>query len=448
MHAEASENRDRGNRSRDKTISALLWSLVGVGVILRLVNPFFSNPLDFLITDPLRHYWSAKDCLQSGIHQATAYEILDPLGYQIWLSAVLRITGGDRSALALYTGALSIVAPWLWYRWMRLSLGDKQLALVGYAVLSLLPDWIKLYQFFLPETLLLPLIGLSLWLSWRVVEQPTAGRYLYSGFAWGCTLMTKLTALPLAVVALAWIYLKSAADKRLKRLSILTVAIAVLLFSLGPWKIYNRIHAFVPIPPGDYHRIWYESGKRDLRFVIKFNNNQQGYKEYVIESSSPSLELELGPPLDWHTKRTGTCSFIYDLTRTPDKYLPPSTMSLEDRLQYTIENIQIFFLGLSWPENYVEKDQKLGALLTVFKSVRFIWLPIAVAVIFLAVRKRRRDVMIALFASSLAFFLFQQSIILEARYKKPWEGIAIATLLSLIGSRSSRQAKTVSVENN
>jgi 4-amino-4-deoxy-L-arabinose transferase-like glycosyltransferase len=434
MHTSTSEN-------RAKVTSAILWSLVGVGVLLRLVNPFYSNPLEFLISDPLRHFLNAKDCLRTGPHPSIAYEVIDPLGYQIWLSAVLRVTGGDRTAIALYTGLLSVLTPWIWYRWMRLSLDNKQLALAGYAVLSLLPDWIKLYQFFLQETLLLPLVGLSLWLSWRVLKEPYWRRYMASGFTWGCALMTKLTALPMAAITLGWLFLKSRQDKRHRRMAVSAIVVAILIFSLGPWKIYSRTHSLVPFPPGDYHRIWYESGKENLRFTIKFLDSQQGYTEYVVDAGNPALDLQLRPLFDWRTSRTGTCDMVIDMTKGAAHYLPDTSMSVSDRLKYTGENIMYFFLGLSWPENHVSKDAQAGIFHSLIKSSRFLWFPITLAIIVMAAIQRRRDIMIVLFAGSLAFFLFQQSIIFEARYKKPWEGIAVATLLSLVGS-ARRRAKS------
>ena len=438
MHNTTTENSDQVVRGQNKNITIALWTLVGAGIAIRLVNPFLSNPLDFLVSDPLRHFMSAKDCLQTGINPGVVYEILDPLGYQVWLSSVLRVTAGDRTAIAIYTALLSIVTPWIWYRWMRLALPGKQLALAGYAVLSLLPDWIKLYQFFLQETLLLPLVGLSLWISWRTEQRPSAGRFITSGLAWGFALMTKLTALPAALVTLIWLYVRFKSNKSLRLCSLAAIAIALSLFSLSALKIYNRTHAVVPFPPGDYHRIWYESGKKDLRFTIKFLDNQQGYKEYLVEAGNPSLDLQMKPVLDWETARKDTCDLTIDLTQTPDKYLPNSNMSVQDRLRYTGENIMYFFFGLSWPENFVEKDKQLGAAHTWLKASRFIWMPITLAIAFLAIQQKRRDILVVLFAVTVAFFMFQQSIILEARYKKPWEGIAVATLLSLIASNSSQ----------
>ncbi len=423
---------------------ALLWSLVGLGIVFRLVNPFFNNPFDFIQSDPMRHFLSAKECLQNGDQAWTVYEILDPPGYQIWLSTVLRITGGDRSALAIYAGGLSILTTWFWYQWMKLSVGDKRYALAGYAWLSLLPDWTRVFQFYLQETLVLPLVGLSLWLTWETARLPSMPKFVGTGVAWGCTLLTKIIALPMAAVSLAWLCWNTAPDlrspefKKLK-MPLIAILISMMIYALGPIKIFNRIHTFVPIPGGDFHQVYYESGKEYLKYQIKFLDVRLGYKIYNMEAGYPSLNLQLPPPFDWKTTRTGICNTVVDYTLGFGNYVPRSQMSFQDRLHYTWENIVYFFLGLSWPEDLNLRADALGIYGEMMKAVRFIWLPLTLAIVFLIIKKRRLDVMTVLFSVSLVFFLFQQSAFMEARYKKPWEGLAIATFLALMTPPPSRK---------
>lgn len=425
-------------KNRETAIAMLLWSIVGAGIVLRLINPFFSNPVDFLESDPLRHFLNARDCLRTGQDISVVYDILDPLGYQIWLSAILRITAADRTAIALYAGGLSIVTAWLWYRWMQLCVKNRLWALTGYAFLSMLPDWIRVYQFFLQETLVLPLLGLSLWISWETAQRPTMAKYIGTGFAWGCALLTKLTILPMATITLGWLVWKAATERAKLWLPLTTIAISLMLYSLEPIKIYNRIHAFVPIPGSELHRVWYESGKKDFAYKIKFFDNQQGSKEYEVKVGNPSLETKLPDGQPWTTSRTGTCETTVDYTASFTKCAPSTNMTFQDRLKYTMENFVYFFFGLSWPENHVTKDLQNSLLSGFMQSVRFIWLPITLAIIYLAIQKKRMDVMIVLFSGSLAFFLLQQSLIMEARYKKPWEGVAIATLLALMATPKSK----------
>jgi hypothetical protein len=431
-------------KNRDIALSVFLWSLVGVGTLFRLINPFFNNPFDFVQSDALRHFLSARECLQNGDQAWAVFEIVDPLGYQIWLSAVLRITGGDRTALAIYAGGLSILTTWFWYQWMKLCIGDKRLALAGYAWLSLLPDWTRVFQFYLQETLVLPLVGLSLWLSWETARQPSMPKFIGTGVAWGCTLLTKITALPMAAVTFVWLWLKTAPNLRNPDFTKLKMPLAALLvsltiYALGPIKIFNRIHALVPVPGGDLHRVYYESGKDYLRYEIRFVDVRLGYKAYIIEAGNPSLDLQLPPPFNWKTTRKGTCETVVDYTQGPLNYFPPSRMTFQDRLHYTWENIVYFFFGLSWPENLNSRAYELGIYGEIMRAVRFIWLPLTLANIFLIVKKRRLDTMTVLFIVSLLFFLLQQSVIMEARYKKPWEGVAIATFLTLLAAPPSRK---------
>jgi hypothetical protein len=432
------------HNKKHRALDSVLWTLVAVGIGFRIVNPFFNNPSDFVQSDAFRHFLSAKECLQTGTHAWTVFDIVDPLGYQIWLSAVLRITGAERNALAIYAAGLSILISWFWYQWMKLSIGNKRLALVGYAWLSLLPDWTRVFQFYLQETLILPLVGLSLWISWKTAQRPTLAKFAGTGAAWGFTLLTKITALPMAAVALLWLCWKTAPNLKKAELQklkspILAILIALMIYSLGPIKVFNRIHAFVPIPGGDLHQVYYESGKSHLIYQITFLDLLLGHRTYQMEVGNPSMDLQLPAPLSFKTTRSGTCETKVDYTRGFGNYFPASQMSFQDRLHYTWENNLYFFFGLSWPEDLNSRADELGSLNEIMKSVRFIWLPLTLAIIFLTVKRRRLNVMTALFYASLLFFMFQQSVIMEARYKKPWEGVAIATFLALLAAPPSRK---------
>ncbi len=427
----------------EKVLALFFWALIIAGIVVRLVNPFIHNPLDYLsgywLSDCLRHYSNALECFSTKTILA-ALGILDPVGYQIWLSAVLRITSGARIAVAFYAAGLSIVTPWLWYRWMLLSIGQRTLALGGWAILSILPDWIRLYQFFMQETLLLPLVGLSLWLAWRAKEKLDNGSYLACGLAWGACLATKTTALPLAVIILPWLVLKARLQKKTSA-AVLLIAATFCVYAASPVKIFTRIHAFIPFPPGDHHRILFESGKKDLKIKFKFIDAQDSYREYDADINCSSLyHPQLAPLSNWVSSREGLCQFEVDYTKAPNDYLPPSSMTFGDRLKYTFENIIFFFFGLSWPEDWFGDEKRFPLLAHLCPLTRFIWLPMTVVAIFLAFRRRCYDIMTILFAGSLLLFLFQQSFIMEGRYKKPWEGLAVATLIYLIRRNSLRRS--------
>ncbi len=427
----------------EKLLALFFWAVIIAGIVIRLVNPFIHNPLDYLsgywLSDCLRHYTNALECFSTRSVLA-ALGIIDPIGYQIWLSAVMRITSGARIAVALYAAGLSIITPWLWYRWMLLSVGQKTLALGGYAILSILPDWIRLYQFFMQETLLLPLVGLSLWMSWWAKEKLDNTSFLACGFAWGACLATKTTTVPLAVIVLPWLVWKARLQKNILAAVLLILATACV-YAASPVKIFTRIHAFILCPPGDHHRILFESGKKDLKIRFKFIDAHDGYRMYDADIHCSSLyRPQLAPLSNWESSREGVCQFEIDYTKSPNQYLPPSTMSFGDRLKYTLENIIFFFFGLSWPEDWFGDDRRFPLLAQLCPLARFIWLPITMAVLFLAIKKRSFEIMTILFTGSMMVFLFQQSFVMEARYKKPWEGVAVATLMCLIAKKTLRQS--------
>ena len=166
----------------NKRLRTILWCAIGLGMAIRLSLPFFDNPMDHLSSDWLRHYSNALDVRGEGIATIT-----DSPGYELWRSAVIRIANNSRLTFAAYAGILSALTPWFWYRWMRDCLPTKNNDASGYAILSLLPTWIGIYSFFAQETLLLPLLGLSLWLSFRAVSKKSLPACAVAALAWSCS---------------------------------------------------------------------------------------------------------------------------------------------------------------------------------------------------------------------------------------------------------------------
>src|SRR5579872_3033577 len=139
-----------------------LYVIIYLGLILRFCYPFFSNPTSNLTySDPHRHY---VNCFHFG-HSIES--IVDPPLPQLILIAALKSFGTNQLGIATYFGLLCAATPWFWYRWGREIFSTKIQALVFVTLIIYLPSWIGIYAFFQDETLLLPFMGASLWLSWR-----------------------------------------------------------------------------------------------------------------------------------------------------------------------------------------------------------------------------------------------------------------------------------------
>src|SRR5438270_10791659 len=86
----------------------LLMSLVLVGCAVRVAAVFQHSPLELQITDPARWWHDATNLLT--IEPILA---IDAFGYQLWLGAVIWITGGGATAICIHNVALSILTPWI-----------------------------------------------------------------------------------------------------------------------------------------------------------------------------------------------------------------------------------------------------------------------------------------------------------------------------------------------
>jgi hypothetical protein len=244
-----------------------LWLIVIAGTLLRLLYPYFDNPISYLVEDTLRHY-------VHGFHMGTdVFSFLDPLGYQVWLTFWFKIIGTNHSLIALYAGILCALTPYIWYRWMLCCLPSKRAALVGYAVICLLPSWIAIYSMFMPETLLLPLMGLALWTSWIAKRKGTTVGYLLAAISWAAALATKLTAMPPLVVTSIWLMKDLfAAKKRLPAAltALLYGVIIAAAYLTSPLYACWGLGDFWLFPPGwaRPNQVFSESGAESFTFSL------------------------------------------------------------------------------------------------------------------------------------------------------------------------------------
>ena len=56
----------------------------------------------------------------------------DPIMYQLYIGALLKLTLNMAPLVAFYTCVLSLLGPWLWYRFLRELQDSKTLALAGW----------------------------------------------------------------------------------------------------------------------------------------------------------------------------------------------------------------------------------------------------------------------------------------------------------------------------
>ena len=114
----------------------VLGALILAGCLLRLIDPFYHNPAFHLFSDPLRHWDNARMPLAP-----SPMALLDPPFFQVWLSIVQKWTLGHPTLIAIYAATMSLVTPWLWYRFLREMLTSRRLAMLGWAKAGRSRSW-------------------------------------------------------------------------------------------------------------------------------------------------------------------------------------------------------------------------------------------------------------------------------------------------------------------
>jgi hypothetical protein len=402
----------------------LLYLLILVGSVLRIREPFLHNPIDHIFSDPGRHWEHARETLSVG-----PWAVIDAPIFQMWLSIVQKWSLGAPPLIAAYAGLLSAVTPWCWYCFLRDSLHSRPLALAGWAALVWLPSWIAIFSYFMMETLFLPLLGASLWLTVRARRKCTVSSFCAMVALWTLTGLTRGIAVPLGGLAALWAWLGHPNKVRAAVGSLL-----VVLFMTVPIAIRNHdfLTLWSPIGTGWPNQIYAESGKQSIHLDLIRDG-----AHWIYEFGSPSLyQKQLLPLSNWETKRAGVVKIFVDLRKGSEDwqsaYLNNAAHGWE-RFRLRCENLVLVMLGQSWPDNNPEFLVARAAL-----GMRWLWAPLFLLVMGAAVARPRqtlaRPLLPLLIATWFAFQAVSLVVVNEGRYRKPLEGLLIAQALVLLDS--------------
>ena len=412
-----------------------LWALIFAGLTVRFFYPFFDNPFDHLVSDSSRHFLSATGALNYWI-----FAMSDGLGYQIWLSAFAHIFGQSRPLVALYCGIMGTTTAYLWYCWFKLCLPSKKLALIAYVLIVWLPDWTKLFVYFLDETLLLLLVGLMLYLGWTARRTLSLRDCLIFAAVAGFSFLTKATCAP--QIAFTYLFLGVSLYSHLPRRIFfkqvfLSLSLTVLICLLAPLSFYARTGAWSWFLPAQAqtNKMYYESGKQTLAFHSRYFDRQDGvWKTEDYWFGNPSYYTpQLLPFSDWKSPRTGDCCVVMDFGEPyGERFFPKVEVSLRRRIELTLENWIYLFVGFVWPVEFPNSAVNFE---------RWLW-PIFTLIIVASVcRRRRLNELDILSLGTLLILMFQQECAIEGRYRLTWEGVMIPAVVLSIRNLSKKRFK-------
>jgi 4-amino-4-deoxy-L-arabinose transferase-like glycosyltransferase len=415
---------------------ALLYAVIIIGSLTRLTMPFMHNPLDHRWSDPGR-WWGY---VNNGV-DTPPLALIDPVFYQAWLSFVAKFTLDIPVLVAIYTGLLSVITPWLWYRFLRELLPNKRSALLGWGILAWLPSWIGIYTYFMTETLLLPLLGLALWLSWRSYRKQDISSFVLAALIWTIAGLTRGIAAPMAaaVMIFIWWYQR---DKITS--AIMTSLLIAAILGFTSYRNFEKTGMFAPLGQSQLNEAYAKSGRMEIRI----NYTSANGVGFVYGFGSPSMNLEIFAPFsDWTPSRQGHFQTHIDLDRQAETWAKAiSDAEITNPLphwQLRLENLAQLMFGPSWPDtNPAYLFDQLSTWM------RFIWAPLFLLVTGLLVRRilqGERKHAPPVLAALLLWLVVQGATLLvvnEGRYRKPIEGLIVAGLL-LGMSQRRKLVKTI-----
>lgn len=401
-----------------------------LGALARYTFVQFNNPIDFLFSDPKRHWDNAIAFFRPSLMNGC-----DPILYQVYLLFLQTITGKSPVFIGVLTGLLSAAMPWFYYRAGREFGLAKTPGLVFWALMTWMPSFFVIYRYFMIETLLLPLIGLALWMTARALRKRDLASFLILTLCWTLACLTKPQAIPMALICWGYVLLKVNRPQRISA-TIASLALAVIMLGPNTFRSWTILGYAAPLGSGYIAQIMHAAGTKHTRFH---------WGKGIWIYSSPSCYIHPFEPLStWMIERgrsDSTHVVTIDKIRGRTDWVTalqkpgPSTQTSTEKLG---ENVLLFLFAPSWPDSGT--DTVPGALNHWF---RWIWAPLLLLVIAGNIRQflgRIYSLVPILGTASLLLFLLQNNVTMEGRYRKPLEPLILMNAFQLvcIGTRFTR----------
>ncbi len=422
----------------------VLTVFIVVASCVRILVCLQHNPINFLQTDPLRHWLNGALFPHGGYWGAS-----DPIGYQFYIFLLRGVTRDNRTLIALACALLSVIMPWTYYRAAR-SLGfAKVSALWVWLLVAWTPSLFTIYHYIMMETLLLVVDGAAIWATGRYLRKGDIRSFVFSIFWWTLACLTKPTVIPLAGLFVLWSCWK-------KRPSIRAVAIGALLAvtMLIPQAVRSKFELGFIAPFGNpwLTKIQHRSGAKMTYLYFRGHGHPDVIQHYYF--GSPTCFIEpLAPFSTWRIRRayedssiTITANAKYGARDWKNAYSGFDT-SWDEWLAQWRENIVVFLFAPSWPESVSDQwDSQLCSY------TRWMWAPLIALVLIWNISRffRRRFDLLPVAVTLFTLFLALQNVATaEGRYRKPLEPLLLMNAVWLIstsprkGSRDTESAHLI-----
>ncbi len=411
--------------------------LIVIGSCMRVFVCIQHNPLDYLWSDPLRHWMNGIRFPRGGYLGAS-----DPIGYQAYVFLLRKLTADNKLLVGLASSILSVLMPWTYYRAAR-NFGLRKIpALWVWALITWTPSLLAIYHYIMMETLLLLVEGAALWMTARYLRKAGTQAFLVSVALWTLACLTKPTVLPLAGVCLLW-----SGWKKRPSFRDIAAATALMLVLLLPQAVRSKMALGFIAPFGNpwLTKIQHRSGVKTV-YVDSYTHHPEyphfpADSHYQMSFSSPSCYIRpLWPLSDWTIRRalgnselTVAIDSAYGARDWENAYAALHVGRAEWLAQWR-ENIVLFFFAPSWPESAVGGwDGRLEY------EARWMWAPLIVLILACNLREfmnRRFDLVPVAVTLFTLFLALQNVATAEGRYRKPLEPLLLLDLVWVMAGQS------------
>jgi hypothetical protein len=404
----------------------LRWAF-GIVLLLRLLFPFFNSPMAHLFSDPLRHWNNGLQFLHPDLMAGD-----DPFLYQAWLAALQWLSHGSDAGINLGCAVLCVLVPYSWYRALR-ELIPGTWALGGAVLIGLWPSCFGIYAYFMNETLLLAVLGLGFWATFRAARKHTLSAYALASLVWICAAFTRTVAVPLALLNVA--FLLSMQRSKLRG-SLIALGMLALLLIPAAWHSRAGVGFVAPLGNLYLNEIYAASGKRDITI-------DAGAAGSYIFSSPSFYNPSFYPFSNWISDRSGAFDIHVNPANGRGDWLSELKRAREQRTyprwRQRWDDFLFLLFAQSWPDN---DRASLSGWLSVWN--RWLWVPLVLAVAWGVLRRRfyGREWLLPICGFSVFVLLsIQNQGTMEGRFRKPLEPIFLAAaIVMLYRSRHREQA--------
>ena len=415
---------------------AILMILIVAGSCLRVFVCFQHNPLDYLLADPGRHWMNGLRFPKGAYFGAS-----DPIGYQIYIFALRKLTADNRLLVALAAALLSVAMPWTYYRAARDFGLAKTSALWVWMLIVWTPSLLTIYHYIMMETLLLLLEGVALWMTARYLRKGEGGAFLLFVASWTLASLTKPSVAPLAAICFLWVWWKKSTPLRQIAGG---AALALVLLMPQAIRSYAALGFVAPFGNPWLIKIQHRSGAKTVHLDFYTHADRLvpfvAVPRYDMEFSSPSAYVQpLEPFSGWMMQRSAGNSLLILAVdsahgeRDWKRAYAGLHVGWPEWFRQWRENIVLFFFAPSWPESTASDwDGRLEY------EGRWMWAPLILFVLVIDFRRflHRRFDLITVATTLFTLFLALQNIVTaEGRYRKPLEPLLLLNAVWVIAKR-------------